>query len=127
MPIPNCSQVSYNSHHLTNNGVDIYAPEGSLIEAAMSGIVLHFEQGADSLWDVYTLHIPSQIVSHYANLDTIYVHYGQNIAQYASIGLLGNKNQDNHPYLHYEAYHLDNNNHENRYINPLRRFNKCFE
>ena len=53
IPIENCSMVSYDNHNLTDNGVNIYCPSGSVVVAAMDGVVITLKK--DSIdWSKYS-------------------------------------------------------------------------
>lgn len=120
VPIENCSKVSYDNHHLTNNGVNIYCPSGSLVVAAMDGIVSNIQ--CDSAgWIVETICRTYNLQSRYSLLSSVKVSIGDTINMYDSIGVLA-MDQD---YLHYELFREKNDS--IIYLSPLSNFNSYFE
>lgn len=120
LPIENCSMVSYDNHHLTDNGVNIYCPSGSVVFAAMDGVVdcILF----DSLgWIVETTCPDNNLHSHYSYLDSVAVSVGDTIFIYTKLGVL----QQDQDFLHYEIFCIEDN--LKSYLSPLVKFNSFFE
>lgn len=120
LPIENCSLVSYDNHNLTDSGVNIYCPSGSIVVAAMDGVVdcILF----DSLgWIVETTCPDNNLHSHYSYLDSVAVSVGDTIFIYTKLGVL----QQDQDFLHYEIFCIEDN--LKSYLSPLVKFNSFFE
>ena len=120
LPIENCSMVSYDNHNLTDNGVNIYCPSGSVVVAAMDGIVDSISR--DSLgWVVGTTCPNNDLHSHYSYLDSVAVSVGDTISIYTRLGVL----QQDQDFLHYELFRIEKG--IKSYLSPLAKFNAFFE
>lgn len=120
IPIENCSKVSYDNHHLTDNGVNIYCPSGSLVVAAMDGIVDSMSK--DSMgWEIQTINTSYQFTSQYSYLDSPLVHIGDTLSIYDTIGVTAYRTS----YLRFVLYQLSNK--DTIYLNPLPKFNDWFQ
>ena len=120
VPIENCSKVSYDNHHLTDNGVNIYCPSGSIVIAAMDGIVKSISLDSSG-WVVETTCPNNNLHSHYSYLDSVAVSVGDTIHIYTKLGVL----QQDQDFLHYELFRMENGS--TSHLSPLEQFNSFFE
>lgn len=119
LPIENCSLVSYDNHNLTDNGVNIYCPSGSVVVAAMEGIVDCLSQDSSG-WIIQTTNHSTGLISRYSYIDSIQVSIGDTLKMYDAIGV----SAINCSYLHYELFEsLDGNLIP---YNPTSKFNSFF-
>ena len=119
LPIENCSMVSYDNHNLTDNGVNIYCPSGSVVVAAMDGIVDSVSR--DSMgWVIQTTNLSTGLISRYSYIDSIQVSIGDTLKMYDVIGVT----PINCSYLHYEL--LDSLAGNLTPYNPTSKFNSFF-
>lgn len=120
VPVENCSKVSYDNYHLTDNGVNIYCPSGSLVVAAMDGIVDNMSK--DSMgWVIQTINPSYQFTSQYSYLDSPLVHIRDTLSIYDTIGVTAYQTR----YLRFVLYQLSNK--DTIYLNPLPKFNDWFQ
>ena len=87
-------------------GIDISAPGGTKIYAAMSGVVIHAAKGTGSSWS-YGNYV---IVSHSNGTNTLYAHMsrigckqGQTVKQGDVIGYVGSTGRSTGNHLHFEV------------------------
>jgi hypothetical protein len=120
LPIENCSLVSYDNHNLTDSGVNIYCPSGSIVVAAMDGIVDSISSDSSG-WIIQTICPNSSLRSHYSYLDSVAVSVGDSISIYTKLGVL----QQDQDFLHYELFRMENGS--KSYLSPLEQFNSFFE
>ncbi len=119
LPIENCSMVSYDNHNLTDNGVNIYCPSGSIVVATMDGIVDSVLR--DSMgWVIQATNQSTRLISRYSYIDSIQVSIGDTLKMYDAIGVTPN----NCSYLHYEL--LDSLDDNLIPYNPTSKFNSFF-
>lgn len=89
----------------THYGVDIVAPEGTVVRAARSGRVL--ESGADFErgwgWTVVLEH-PDGWITRYAHLSVNLVKVGELVVQGQPVGRVGNTGRSTGPHLHFGTY-----------------------
>ncbi|THF86854.1 M23 family metallopeptidase [Deinococcus sp. KSM4-11] len=89
----------------THYGVDIVAPEGTLVHAARSGRVLEsgpdFERGWG--WTVVLEH-PDGWITRYAHLSMNLVKAGELVVQGQPVGRVGNTGRSTGPHLHFGTY-----------------------
>ena len=120
LPIENCSMVSYDNHNLTDNGVNIYCPSGSIVVAAMEGIVDSISK--DNVgWIIQTTNQSTGLISRYSYVDSIKVSLGDSLKMYDVIGIT----PINSSYLHYEL--LDSLDGNFIPYNPTSKFNSFFD
>ena len=120
VPIENCSKVSYDNYHLADNGVNIYCPSGSLVIAAMDGVVHSMQQ--DSVgWIVETICPTNHLISQYAYLSSNRIKIGDTLSMYDTIGGTAQGTK----YLRFVLYRLSPN--DTIYLNPLPKFNDWFQ
>ena len=120
LPIENCSMVSYDNHNLTDKGVNIYCPSGSVVVAAMDGVVITLNK--DSIdWIVETICPPNNLISYYSYVSHPIVHIGDTISMYDTIGVSSYVTK----FLHYSLYYYSKG--DTIFLNPLPKFNECFE
>ena len=120
LPIENCSMVSYDNHNLTDNGVNIYCPSGSVVVAAMDGVVITLKK--DSIdWMIETICPSNNLISHYSYVSYPTIHHGDTLSMNDTIGVssYGTK------FLHYSLYYYSEG--DTIFLNPLPKFNECFE
>ena len=119
LPIENCSMVSYDNRNLTDNGVNIYCPSGSVVVATMDGIVDSVTK--DSIgWIIQTTNPLTGLISRYSYIDSIKVSTGDTLKMYDAIGVT----PINCSYLHYEL--LDSLDGNPTPYNPTSKFNSYF-
>ena len=119
LPIENCSLVSYDNHNLTDNGVNIYCPSGSIVVAAMDGVVDSISK-VSAGWIIQTTNQSTRLISRYSYIDSIQVSIGDTLKMYDAIGVT----PINCSYLHYELLEsLDGNLTP---YNPTSKFNSFF-
>ena len=89
-----------------HSGVDISAPGGTKIYAAMSGVVIHAAKGTGSSWS-YGNYV---IVAHSNGTNTLYAHMsrigcskGQTVKQGDVIGYVGSTGRSTGNHLHFEV------------------------
>ena len=89
-----------------HSGVDIPAPSGTRISAAMSGVVIHAAKGTGSSWS-YGNYV---IVAHSNGTSTLYAHMsrigcskGQTVKQGDVIGYVGTTGRSTGNHLHFEV------------------------
>lgn len=91
--------------HETHYGIDIVAPEGTLVRAARSGRVLEsrpdFERGWG--WTVVVEH-PDGWITRYAHLSANLVRAGELVTRGQPVGRVGNTGRSTGPHLHYGTY-----------------------
>lgn len=119
LPIENCSMVSYDNHNLTDNGVNIYCPPGSIVVAAMDGIVNSISLDSSG-WIIQTTNQSTGLISRYSYIDSIQVSIGDTLKMYDVIGVT----VKNCSYLHYEL--LDSLDGNLILYNPTSKFNSFF-
>ncbi|WP_309572445.1 M23 family metallopeptidase [Deinococcus sp.] len=89
----------------THYGVDLVAPEGTVVRAARSGRVL--ESGADFErgwgWTVVLEH-PDGWITRYAHLSVNLVKAGERVVQGQLVGRVGNTGRSTGPHLHFGTY-----------------------
>jgi murein DD-endopeptidase MepM/ murein hydrolase activator NlpD len=99
-------------HHAA---VDLAAPVGTLVRAAMDGEIIG--RGFNSiLGNFVIIRHSSQYQTLYAHLDTILVRNGERVRQGAQIGTVGNTGRSTGPHLHFMVYR------NGRAVNPLDYF-----
>jgi murein DD-endopeptidase MepM/ murein hydrolase activator NlpD len=86
-----------------HHGVDLGAPHGSPVRAAMSGRV-RFAGEMRGYGQVIWLDHRGQILTVYAHLSAIHVRTGESIRRGQEIGLVGASGNASGPHLHFEVW-----------------------
>lgn len=86
-----------------HEGIDFVAPVGTPVVATAAGEVLRAEY-AGAYGNLVELVHPQGFVTRYAHLKTIAVRPGEQVAQHAVLGTLGNTGRSTGPHLHYEVH-----------------------
>lgn len=86
-----------------HEGIDFVAPVGTPVLATAAGEVIRAEY-AGAYGNLVELAHPQGFVTRYAHLNTIVVRPGEQVAQHAELGTLGNTGRSTGPHLHYEVH-----------------------
>lgn len=86
-----------------HEGIDFVAPVGTPVLATAAGEVIRAEY-AGAYGNLVELAHPQGFVTRYAHLNTIAVRPGEQVAQHAELGTLGNTGRSTGPHLHYEVH-----------------------
>lgn len=86
-----------------HEGIDFVAPVGTPVLATAAGEVIRAEF-AGAYGNLVELAHPQGFVTRYAHLNTIAVRPGEQVAQHAELGTLGNTGRSTGPHLHYEVH-----------------------
>lgn len=85
-----------------HEGIDFVAPVGTPVQATAAGEVIRAEY-AGAYGNLVELAHKQGFVTRYAHLKTIDVLVGDQVAQHAVVGTLGNTGRSTGPHLHYEV------------------------
>jgi murein DD-endopeptidase MepM/ murein hydrolase activator NlpD len=88
--------------HPSHKGVDIGAPEGSLIHAVKSGLVVYSDNGVHGYGNLLVTVHPDASVALYGHCRAIYVFPGQHVAQGQVVGEVGQTGIARGAHLHFE-------------------------
>jgi murein DD-endopeptidase MepM/ murein hydrolase activator NlpD len=86
-----------------HEGIDFVAPVGTPVLATAAGEVVRAEY-AGAYGNLVELAHAQGFVTRYAHLNTIAVRPGEQVAQHAELGTLGNTGRSTGPHLHYEVH-----------------------
>lgn len=86
-----------------HEGIDFVAPVGTPVLATAAGEVIRAEY-AGAYGNLVELAHQQGFVTRYAHLKTIAVRPGEQVAQHAVLGTLGNTGRSTGPHLHYEVH-----------------------
>ncbi|OGP60965.1 MAG: hypothetical protein A2V65_01060 [Deltaproteobacteria bacterium RBG_13_49_15] len=84
-----------------HKGIDIGAPPGTPIPAAIDGVVT-VSQGEGDLGNVLVIDHGQGIISRYAHIEKALKHAGDRVKAGETIALVGNSGKSTGPHLHYE-------------------------
>lgn len=86
-------------------GVDIVAPQGTVVRAARAGRVLESRADLERGWGwTVVLEHPDGWITRYAHLSANLVRAGERVTQGQPIGRVGNTGRSTGPHLHYGTY-----------------------
>lgn len=88
--------------HPSHKGVDIGAPEGSLIHAVRSGLVAYSDNGVRGYGNLLVTVHPDGSVALYGHCRSIYVFAGQHVAQGQVVAEVGHTGVARGSHLHFE-------------------------
>jgi murein DD-endopeptidase MepM/ murein hydrolase activator NlpD len=88
--------------HGRHKGVDIGAPEGSLIRAVKSGLVGYSDNGVHGYGNLLAVVHPDGSVAAYGHCRAIYVFAGQHVARGQVVGEVGHTGVARGSHLHFE-------------------------
>ena len=89
--------------HRQHDGVDIPAPEGTLVKATASGVVEYSEYNANGYGNLIVVRHNDVYSTYYAHLAEIFVSPGQRISKGEKIGTVGKTGITNGSHLHFEV------------------------
>lgn len=89
----------------THYGIDIVAPEGTVVRAARSGRVLESRPDFDRGWGwTVVLEHPDGWITRYAHLSLNLVKVGELVVRGQPVGRVGNTGRSTGPHLHFGTY-----------------------
>ena len=95
----------FNKQVRFHKGLDLAAPEGMDVVAAMPGIVL--DSGFDKGYGNYVLiQHAENVQTRYGHLGEIYVKQGETVTPDKSLGTVGNTGRSSGPHLHFEVIRM---------------------
>jgi murein DD-endopeptidase MepM/ murein hydrolase activator NlpD len=86
-----------------HKGVDIKAPEGTVVHAAADGVVTTAEPVSGGYGRLVVVDHGGTVQTYYAHLSKILVHAGQEVHRGDTLGLVGSSGRATAPHLHYEV------------------------
>jgi murein DD-endopeptidase MepM/ murein hydrolase activator NlpD len=95
-------------HWRQHNGIDIAVPEGTLVRAVASGIVVYAGLRSGYGWTVLVEH-DNGMITLCGHNSKIIVENGQAVKQGEVIALSGNTGRSTGPHVHFEAWQSGNN------------------
>jgi murein DD-endopeptidase MepM/ murein hydrolase activator NlpD len=104
---------------VSNDGVDVRAPEGSVVRAAASGDVVYAGNEVQGFGNLVLLQHADGWVTAYAHLQHIGVQMRQQVAQGQEIGAVGTSGGVGEPQLHFEVRYRGSPGETARPIDPL--------
>ncbi|MBX4336200.1 M23 family metallopeptidase [Bartonella raoultii] len=97
------SQFGQKKGMTINRGIDIFAPEGSLVKAAENGVVIYASDGLKELGNVVMIRHENGIITIYGYNSQLFVHRGQRVRRGAEIAKSGMSGDVKTPRVYFEV------------------------